>query len=649
VRYDRELRRVELRKKVMASWIAGRGKALKPGWLVTVVCLSLSAIAVVPLFTLSQSPDRSDGSRLWMPVTHDMILHFDQMKSFYQGLAAGEVYPRWEEDTNRGFGAPTTSYYPPGVYYLTSALYAILGDWIWTLLLAHFLMIAASGFAIYIYARRLMSAGAAIVSMTAYIFLPYHMFDQYQRGAIAELLGFALMPLMLMFAERLFGSKERSPQSSAAIGVEKDYDLVQELNTGSRLVLNTGGLALTLGAFLWSHPPTAYQFMISFTLFVGLLAWTLKSWKGLLVVSIAIGLGLLISAAYIYPAFVEQHLIHREFITNTWPYHSTYIFEGDSGYDIIEFMWLFNLGAIVIGAAALLFFEPGFVKPCEGLRERITLWLVVGCFACFMMTTASHFLVGLIPKIDIGVFAWRMLGITTLVAALMAGACTQAAINASRQQGRRGRNSLSSLASVAIVGASILVAVRMIASIYGAPPFATADEHVNLAMMPAAGPVEPLELPKVERARTASGEGTVEVESWEPEHRVLRVELSAADKLLIRTFNFPGWRATVDGEPVRITGGQALRVELANSDQALIRAASYDARSTPVVEGNHGRIIGNEPLGDIEIELQPGGRRVVLGYVDTPPRRLGSVVTCAGFLLVIGVILVTWVKGARRK
>src|SRR5215831_10950720 len=145
------------------------------------LCLVGSAIATCPFFLLSQSPNRAAGSRLWMPVTNDMILHLEQMKSFHRGLAAGEVYPRWEEDTNRGFGAPTTIYYPPGIYYVTSAFYFLLRDWTKTLFAAEWLIMLASGLAVYWYARRIMSWSAALVAMAAYIISPYHLLDQYQR------------------------------------------------------------------------------------------------------------------------------------------------------------------------------------------------------------------------------------------------------------------------------------------------------------------------------------------------------------------------------------------------------------------------------------------------------------------------------------
>jgi hypothetical protein len=263
-----------------------------------------------------------------------------------------------------------------------------------------------------------------------------------------------------------------------------------------------------------------------------------------------------------------------------------------------------------------------------------------------MMTPSSFFVSRLIPKIEIGVFAWRMLGITTLMAALIAGACAQGALYARRRQLKSSGNSLASLAAVTIVGGAIFLAFRIVAGIYGSPPFVIADEHTNLAMMPKTGPVEPLELPRVERAELASGQGSVQVNDWRPQHRMLNVELSTPDKLLIRTFNFPGWQATVDGVVVPIQSGEALRIEMENSDQVLIRAATFRG-GTPIVDGRPGRVIGTEPLGDIEMQLNPGSHRVTLDYVLTSPGRIGLLITWCSFVLVLGLLLVSWIMRLR--
>src|SRR5882672_9576158 len=168
------------RSSTDASQNVQAGNERKTRLLIALLCIGLSAFAVVPFFFMGQSEKGGDAFELRMPTTHDMFLHYDQMRSFYTGLAAGEIYPRWEEETNRGFGAPTTSYYPPGIYYLTSAFYAISRDWVRTLLDSLLLMMIASAAGMYIYARQVMGRAAAVAAMAAYILLPYHLLDQYQ-------------------------------------------------------------------------------------------------------------------------------------------------------------------------------------------------------------------------------------------------------------------------------------------------------------------------------------------------------------------------------------------------------------------------------------------------------------------------------------
>jgi hypothetical protein len=117
------------------------------------------------------------------------------------------------------------------------------------------------------------------------------------------------MPLILLFAERLM-----------------EQDSARELS--GKLVC-TGWLALSYGGFLWSHPPTAYQFTMGFGVYVAVRAAMTRQWKGLIWVGAGMAGGLGLSAAYLLPAFIEQDLIHHEFIADVWPYHKTYIFVHD--------------------------------------------------------------------------------------------------------------------------------------------------------------------------------------------------------------------------------------------------------------------------------------------------------------------------------
>jgi len=554
------------------------------------LCLILSTIATIPFYFFGRPQYGPKQWTLQMPITHDMHLHLEQMKSFYNGLSAGEIYPRWEEDTNRGFGAPTTSYYPPAVYYITSAFYAISHDWIVALLGTHLLMMLASAIAFLFYIRQFVSDKAAAIATTAYIFLPYHLLDQYQRGAMAELLGFIWMPLMLLFGERLFRRREVD-------------DADESWSANSSALLNIGGLAASYGAFLWSHPPTAYQFSLAFGIYMLVLTASRRDLRGLIFVGCGIVLGVLLSAAYMYPAAAEQDLIHHEYVTDTWPYHSTYVFVHHLPYTaaggffrLVDAIWIF--GALITIASGILIFAFNRHRLSSLLRERALLWFITGCFASFMMIKYSAFIGRHIPKIDIGVFTWRMLSITTLVAALFAGLCAH--IASEKFNGQK-RVLFASLAGFIAFGGIIFSIVAVAPPMVFAPKFIPSEEHVNYATIPFQAPDNPLDLPHLERVILNRNNGEVKVEKWLPESRSIRAVLTDQDTLFIRTFNFPGWTATVNGQPMIIKTGEVLK--------------------------------------EINLDLPAGEYQIELNYVNTPVRQRGVRVTQTAFLILLVILL----------
>ena len=594
-------------KAVDADQKARAAKQRSTRLLIALSCIGMSAVAVVPFFFMGQSETGRGAFELRMPTTHDMFLHWDQMKSFYNGLAAGEIYPRWEEDTNRGFGAPTTSYYPPGVYYVTSLCYVIARDWVRALLDAHLLMMIAAAAALYIYARQAMGRRAAMIAMAAYIFLPYHLTDQYQRGAIAELLGFVFMPLMLLFGERLM----RAPATN--------NDNTKQRST----LLSMAGLAASYGAFLWSHPPTAYQFTLAFGVYILVLSLIRREWKGLILVGVAIAIGLGLSAAYLISAAIEQNLIHKEYIANVWPYHKTYVFVHDlynadmhSGFfTLINWIWITGTATIAVAAITLLWLKRQVLSSAPALKQRVLLWVIVGGLASFMMTKLSMPIGKLIPKIDIGVFTWRMLSITTLIVALLIGAFAQAAIDATRRGSRNERHLFASCAAVILIAGAGMSAFAVARPTNQMPVFEPEPEHINGATLPSTAP-DPEELPDdVPQAELSDDNGQVQVEEWKPQHRVIRAELTDDDLLLVRTFNFPGWTARVDGQPAPIKT--------------------------------------SEEFADMEIELHVAGTHLVtLDFLDTPPRRACRLVTLGStclLVLIVGAPLVGRFRKSAKK
>ncbi len=520
----------------------------KTRWLSAVLCAVITTIAVIPFFYIGE--DRAVGCCGGeMPITHDAWMHYNQMNAFARGLAAGRIYPRWDDATDKGYGAPTTSFYPPGVYYLTSLAYAVTRDWIRTWMLSYWLISFAAAWAMYCYARRHLTRNAAWLTIAAYTIAPYHLLNQYQRGAQSELLSFVWMPLCLLFAERLM---EEGEKLRAALGLAASY-----------------------GAFLWSHPPTAYQF----TLVAGLcllvhIVWQ-RQWRALSWMVLSLLGGTLLAAAYLYPAFLEQHLIHADDVNKAWPYHQTYVFDytqnafnhRDWFFARIDWLWFSTTALLALLGATIA------LPRCRAGYQP-ALHLGVGTLAAFLMTRVSYSIGQFIPRLEIGVFAWRMLGITSFALALLIGACWQT---------NRWRKALALCAFVALLAISYR---NVVWPMVRSEAFAPNPQHFNFATLPVTAPREVPLRSTVQFIYEDAGDA--QAITWQPEYRVVNVRTKYATQLQWRIFDYPGWTFSIDGQV------------------------------TPHTRGAYGEIV---------LPLPPGSHQVIAEFRSTPIRAASNWLT----------------------
>lgn len=554
------------------SKLGSLSRSWLPKALVLLSMLAAGAILATPFF-LQKGPS---GKRLWMVSTHDMVQHFAVMKDFDKVLRSGTLYPRWLPDINNGYGIPWINFYPPGFYYLASLVNSALQDWIKTLLVISVFGFAASGLAFYWLARAFYSRLASIIAALVYMAFPYHVINLYWQGAMPQLLGFIFLPLTLLFAFK-----------AGALGRWRDY----------------AGLGLTYGAYLMTHAPVS--FLMTYTLAVYGLVWAAKErdWKVALRIGVGMAIGLLVGSIYLLPAALETRDIQEHF-SAIFPYHNSYItllpLQG-FGNLINESFALQTLALIVSILILRVFSRSESKEPAEtGEGKSVSssqthLWVVMGIATTFMNTSFSIYLSKLLPKIQVATFAWRWLAISSLFTALLVGAALDCL--RSRPELPELRLWVWRVAIGAVIAWNLLLTGQgVVREALQHPPFDPPANYVEGGFTPRNSTL-PESLPFTERA-VIQPPGAAEIVRWEPLNREIAVNVDKPSELRLKTYNFPGWAARIDGEIVALS-----------SDKDGVQLMS----------------------------VPPGIHNIEVEFVDTIPRRLGTMLFGLGLFIIAGL------------
>jgi hypothetical protein len=547
------------------------------------VVLVLATVVVAP-FYLSRVDKMPDGHRVWgLITTHDLPNFVPMMEQFDKVLRSGVVYPRWNPDFNMGYGTATANFYPPATLYVTSFINAGVNNWVITLFILSALSLAASCLAFYALARTFYSRPASAAAALFYTVLPYHQLDLYWRGAIPEFVGYAFLPVILYFAFRL-GSEGRL-RHYAAVG-------------------------LCHGVYLMSHLPVGYLF--TYVLAFYAVVWAVRARDLRIVLRIAggVALSLLVSAIYWLPAALEGKYIY-EWASEIFPYHDNYITMApvfDAFYKHIQEVFNNNALALIATIVILLHLRKSPIPHSDQAahasqdpRARVsesqtTIWMILAILTPFMSTSFSIQFSKLIPKIQIAVPPFRWLAISCMFTSLLVAA----AIDLLREQrGLRPKHELAYKLSLgAVVALNLwLTAHGIILGALSKPTYSPPANFIEAGFTPKDS-TRPSKMADTAAVVITPEGGASEVLQWLPTHREIAVRVDQPSELRIKTYNFPGWTARIDGKVVPM---------LSDKD------------------------------GVQQVEVPPGIHNVQASFENTPPRTAGTVLSAVGLLIVLGL------------
>lgn len=519
----------------LVSWQkAGGSRRISLRLLPPAFCLFFALLAAAPLFAdLGFLSTRGIGD------SPNLLFRVQQLLA---ALAAGDFPARWMPDAVYGYGMPYFTYYASASTYLAALLKLYGFGYVPALKLTQALALAAGAGGVYAWLRAAgRAAWPAALAAAAYTFAPFHLVNVYVRGdSLAELWALGLFPWGFWAVQRL--------EARPAFG---------------RALLLAAWTALLIG----THNISALNFL-PFTAL-----WLLSGWRPartLFIGGAALLWGLALAAFFWLPALREGDAVQLGDLTQGFFFYGNHF----RGLDLVQTTPLFDyagrpfsLGLVQAGLAL----AGGLVLLWRAARGRR--WTRLDGFALaglavstFMITPLSRPLWDALPLLRYTQFPWRFLSIQALFTAALTAPLVE------DLAGWRAPAATAAL-SMLLAGAALLplrldfipltdaevTAERLNLYEY----FTTAiGNTVNAEYLPRAVVPRPFTsdglLGRPPRLKTLTGSAAGErvwkrgpAEQWQ-------VTAAGPATIAVPTFYWPGWGATVDGQPAAVRAAEGL-------------------------------------------------------------------------------------------
>lgn len=520
------------------------------------MALLLPGVALSQIFMGMTLPDTADG-----------IFHTHRIYAMNQLMQSGDLYPRWVPWFHLGYGYPVFNYYAP------------LATWVGGLLglvgisapLAFQLVTATSWLAgslgMTALARRFLPDAAALAAAALWVYAPARMHEYWIQGSLSHIVATALVPWVLLTLVNVI--KHPARRETLAFGT-------------------------AVGLLILAHQPTTYLTgLYAAGTGAALLAWRVYRRQGqLLRIIVHTGLGLLIAlglaAVLLLPLLFEIDAIVINdtpsgnipalLETNAVPLGELFVQpqpldHTDLNATIPHTYGLFSGVLALAGIAALL------------LRRRyaLALLLAVGAgLSILLATPASLDVWHRLPLMDQLRFPWRVLRVGIAPLSLLAAASVRLLPGRWLGYASAGVIALAILSALPtiyptgrVVDFSGQTAADMIRyeSGYNAPGGTSYNEF-----KPAWGERTPDDLPENLAAyetnplqlHIAEQSG---IQTQRQSGNCWLVSAESGEELDLRQFYFPGWQATLDGQPLPVEAEPTyglLRIPLPQTQNAAL-------------------------------------------------------------------------------
>ncbi len=472
------------------------------GWPLLVIAVTTAAVVLPFLF-------------FGIPSGHDFEFHLNSWMEVLGQWREGIVYPRWAPLAHYGFGEARFIFYPPLSWMIGAALGAILP---WKFVPAGYISVALtlSGCSMFLLARRWLSRSDSIFAAALYAANPYFIVIVYWRSAYAELLAGACLPLLLLC-------------------------LLELHESGSRAVVP---LACVISAAALTNAPSSVMVNYSVAVLALTLAILFRSPKILLYAAVAGFMASALSAFYIFPAMYEEKWVNiSQVLSPGVRPQDNFLFTSITDPDHNRFNSLVSTIAMVeFTLAAIAIFLSGKRWHQKILLSRMLLVWTVVC--ALLMFSFSGFLWAHLPLLRFLQLPWRLLLCFNLGFVLFV--------------------TMTRWSSRIVFYCVMLVALIFVARHFQPPWWDHAAGVADMVSQHRSGAgyegtdeyvptgADPYDVNRDEPRAACVGGTPIRVDfiRWSGDKRIFIANTSQPCTLILRLFNYPAWRANVNGHDV---------------------------------------------------------------------------------------------------
>ncbi|MBI5031860.1 MAG: glycosyltransferase family 39 protein [Chloroflexi bacterium] len=547
---------------------------------------------------------------------------------FDRVIQDGILYPRWLPDFTFGYGYPFFNIYGPGAFYVGEALHLLGIDFVTATKIVFALAILLSGPAMFAFVKRLTgSSQAAFLSGLAYVYIPYHIADIYVRAALAESVALIFLPLTL------WGF----------------YETV--VNPNRKTIVAT---ALAYGAMTFSHNGVALLFTPILGIWVlFLMIGELRRAQGNHVLRFirlglpslaALLLGMGIVAMFLIPLALEYQFVRvDQWTANYYDYSNHFVnlsqlFNPTWGFGISypgpNDGMSFQLGIMPVLLA--VFSIVVILKNPNHTRRFWLFFLGMTVIVALLMFGFSLPIWEVLRLVTFAQFPWRLLTLTTVSLAVLAGAI---ALTPDAEEKSHGV-SLSTL----LLGVLIVL---------GSFPYLTAQMQLQAAE----GPVGVLGLFRFQQSAgemTGSTAWVKEIPTWSPLADVYFAGKKVKTKIDSTIYENPDdvWFGVDQAGKGLRADGERVFVDAKVDNLPVVFNTFYypgwrawlttETDNQFVKELQITQVDDVAPTGRIKVYVPQGRYFLNLRFEDSPPRMVGWWISGASILTMLGIMIWDW-------